>query len=167
MTIGPQLRIRTTAPNRTRQAFTLIEITVVLLTLGVIACAALPRFSYSISIARADSAARRLANDINAARGMARLTSQSVSVVFDTGTNTYTLNGVPNPDRPSIASTIVSLTDSLMSATLASVNLTGGGSSIAFNGFGFPSKGGTITITSGGASKQVLVDAATGMATVP
>ena len=155
------------ASNRVRRGFTLMELTIVMVTMGIIAGVALPRFANSLGNRQVDVAARRLGFDINAARLQARLTAQSTSVTFNAGANTYTLTGVPDPDHRSVANTVVSLNNGVLAATLGTINLTGGGTSISFNGFGIPSKGGTITLTRGSANKQVVVDGTTGLATVP
>ncbi len=152
--------------RHSKNGFTLLELTIVILLMGIMAGVAMPRFADSLSNRRVDVAARRLVFDIQATRQQSRITAQATSVAFSIGTNSYTLTGVPDPNRSALPNSVVSLNEGLLRATLGTVNLAGGGTTISFNGFGYPDRGGTITLTSGGATKQVVVDVATGLATV-
>jgi prepilin-type N-terminal cleavage/methylation domain-containing protein len=146
--------------------FTMLELIIVMVILSLVVGVAVPKYSNSLGIKRVEGAAYRLVFDIEAVRRQARIAAQTTSVTFETSGNLYTLDGVPDPDRPSISNKVVPLNDSLLQVTLQQVNLTGGGNAISFNGFGFPDRGGTITLSSGSARMHVLVDATTGMASV-
>ncbi len=151
--------------RRNSCGFTLVEIVMVILLLGIIAAIAVPRFSDSLADLQAAAIARQIAQDIATVRRVARVTSTTKSISFDSADQTYTLNGVSNPDRRSDAY-VVSITTHAPQATFGVINL-GGDALLTFNGFGLPDSGGTIDVQVGQATKQVVIDAVTGSATVP
>lgn len=148
---------------------TLIELVVVLLVLAIVSAIAVPRFAGTLNATGVKTAARRIGRDIALVRSWARITSQSQSIGFDVKHNTYTLSGVPNSNSSSSANT-VALADGTLNATLASVNLATGSTTLTFNGFGvpvgLPSGGGTIVVSSGPVSSTVTVDPITGFVTI-
>ena len=89
---------------RRHRAFSLVEMCLVVATIGVIAAVAVPRYQSSISRYRADSAARRLAADLVQAQSRARMLSsgQTLSV---TG-NTYQITGMTDPEHPGSTYTV-------------------------------------------------------------
>src|SRR5204863_23675 len=59
-------------PASSRRAFSLIEITLVLMVMGVLAALAVPRYASALARYRADAAARRIVADLDLARTTAR-----------------------------------------------------------------------------------------------
>lgn len=125
---------------------------------------AAPRYARSIAYWRVDTAARRMAADLNWARSLARTQSASQSVVFSTSNSTYTLSGVNDPDKPTRTYS-VNLASDPYKSTLSSVSF-GGTSTLTFDGFGSPSSSGTAVLTCGSATKTITVNADDGAVSV-
>ena len=150
--------------TRSSRAFTLVEMTMCMVIMLLFAAIAAPRYANSIARYRADMAAKRLAADVNWARALARTGSTSRSITFNTGTSTYTLTGVSNPDSPS-STYSVNLSLSPYKSTITSASF-GATSTLTFDGFGTPSNAGTVVITCGATSKTVSVNADDGAVSV-
>jgi type II secretory pathway pseudopilin PulG len=146
-----------------RSGVALIDLVVSVLLMGVLAAATLPRFSDAIQRHRVTSAAQRLCADIRFARNSALAASATRRVVFNLGSNRYTLVGVNSLDKPGTDYS-VSLRDGLYETTIVSANL-GGDASLTFDMHGQPDSGGTVVLRSGGIQKTVTVNPATGEAT--
>ncbi|MBI3866026.1 MAG: prepilin-type N-terminal cleavage/methylation domain-containing protein, partial [Planctomycetia bacterium] len=85
----PQRHRRPQRVSRRRcSGFTLVELVIVILILGIASVIAVPRFVNTLNSSRARTAARRVANDVALVRSWARITSQSQSITFDTTGNT-------------------------------------------------------------------------------
>lgn len=147
------------APSRARRAaFTLIELTMVLVLVAVIAAIAMPRYGNSLARYRVEQAAKRLQADLILARQLAIRGSQSHRVGFVTGSpSSYFLAGVPDPDRP--ASTYgVDLSSEPYSTTFGTINV-GGDDRLIFDGFGIPDTTAAIMLIVGSERRRVVVDA--------
>lgn len=150
--------------RRQRAGLTLLDVVITVLLMAIVATVAQGRFSRSLARWQASFLAQRIAADIESVRQAARATSTSKSITFDTVNKTYTLAGVPNPDRKS-ATFVVSMTGYAPAAAFGTVNL-GGDTTLSFNGFGYPDSGGTIVVIVGESTSTVTVDAATGNTTI-
>ncbi len=141
-----------------RHAFTLIELTMVLVLVGVIAAVAMPRYANSLARYRAEQAAKRLQADLILARQLAVRGSRAVRIGFVTGsTSNYYLAGVPDPDRPASIYT-VNLFDEPYAATFGTVTV-GGDDRLIFDGFGIPDSTAAIMLIVGSERRRVVVDA--------
>ena len=158
--------------RRSRRAgFTLIDLTITILILGIVASVAVPRFSQSLNIVRADAAARHIAADLNYARHRAQVSSRPNAVNFSTSPAGYAMPTTPHLNR-SGTSYAVNFSDLGLPVQLAA-NIQGT-SSVTYNAFGLPTAGsplvpmtsGSITVTSGAASKTVVINPQTGRASV-
>ena len=149
-----------------RAGWSLLELIIVIVLMGILGSVGTMKFVDSLSYHRVNAAALRLSTDINAMQRQARVTAQTTSVQLGMPSNSYTLIGVQNPDRPALANPVVSLQDGVLKATFGTISLTGGGTTITFNGYGIPNKGGTITLQSGSATKQVSVSGTSGIAEI-
>ena len=136
---------------RTQTGFTLVELTVVALVLGIVTAAAVPTFVSSIMYHRAESAAVRVKRDLELARQMAITRSMSYSVEFTAG-----VYKIPNLDSLDHAgqSYEVDLSRPPHSVQVESVDF-GGETSVTFNGYGVPSSSGTVVLRTGSHQRQI------------
>lgn len=148
------------APSRARgAAFTLIELTMVLVLVGVIAAIAMPRYANSLARYRVEQSAKRLQADLILARQLAIRGSRGIRVGFVTGSaSNYFLAGVPDPDRPARGNYTVDLFDEPYAATFDTISV-GGDDRLIFDGFGIPDTTATIMLLVGSERRRVVVDA--------
>jgi prepilin-type N-terminal cleavage/methylation domain-containing protein len=83
-----------------RRGFTLVELVVVVLLIGIMAGIAGPRYGQSLASFRADCAARRIAADLRLAAYYAQRSSVAETVDFDAATHSYAFSGMRHVDRP-------------------------------------------------------------------
>jgi prepilin-type N-terminal cleavage/methylation domain-containing protein len=147
-----------------RRGFTLAEVVCVLAIMTIIAAIALPRYARTLSRYRADSAAARIVADLALAQRLARFSSGSQKVTFDTVADTYAMPNLPDPDHPA-EQYQVHLGNEPYNADVVAADL-GGDAEIRFDGFGQPDSGGSIVLSAGNCYKQIDVDSVTGDTTV-
>lgn len=152
-----------------RSGFTLVELVVVTMILGIIAAIAIPRFATSVHEYRAKMAASRLVEDLNMARRRALILGKTVTVLFDTTNHAYSIPQVQSLN--SAASTYqVSLATAPYLARFDSVSFpggTGGSLQVEFNHYGIVDGGGSAVVRSGSFTKTVVLSSDTGEATAP
>lgn len=89
---------------RATAAFTLLELVIVILIIGIITAVAQPRFASALSNYRVEAAANRLAADLGYASSMARVSSRPVIVRFyadgDGSLHYYRFDGLADPHVP-------------------------------------------------------------------
>ena len=144
-----------------RQGFTLFELVLVLFIFGIIASMAAPRYASAICRFQVDTAARRLVRDLTTARERARSQGASQSVTFTVASDTYTVVGLTGLDGS--ANYTVNVSGKPYNASIVSANF-GGQSSVVFDGYGVPTSGGTVVLSSGSYTKTVTVNPQTGKA---
>ncbi|QDU40153.1 Type II transport protein GspH [Maioricimonas rarisocia] len=145
--------------------FTLVDMVVTVLIIGILAAAVAPRFANTIHAYRADAAAQRLQADLGWARQHAISSSAVVIVQFSPGSSAYTISGVMHLDQGGQPYDVDLLDDPYQASVTAPTF--GGDNAVQFDRFGQPDSGGTITVTSGGSSQTVTIDADTGRASIP
>ena len=115
-------RARQTCQRRRGNAFSLIELIVVLLLVSIVAAVGSTRYAEALSHHRAQRRAQQIAAQIQAARQAARSRSQIVSLAFDTVAERYTVTGVANPDHPTLPF-VVNLAEGPLTAQLSASEL--------------------------------------------
>jgi prepilin-type N-terminal cleavage/methylation domain-containing protein len=153
------------AQPKARRAFTIVELVIVVLVMGILMAAATPAFRDSLLFYRVESAARRLKSDLEQAQQAARLTGLTQSLTFTD--KTYTLSSaVKGLDRHSQAYT-VNLAAPPFALTTVTPNF---GSPpvtfVTFNGYGMPSNGGTVVLRAQSNECTVSLDGVTGEVTI-
>lgn len=143
-----------------RAGFSLVELTLVMAIMAVLAALAVPRWSQATARYRLELAAERVERDLRMARDVARARGASVSVVFSDEGMVYEIAGLADPERRSTAYS-VRLFDEPYGLTKVELTL-GNASVVAFDGFGVPSASGRITLRNGWGDRVVEVEAKTG-----
>jgi prepilin-type N-terminal cleavage/methylation domain-containing protein len=149
------MEARRTNRRAVRPAFTLIELTVVLLILAVMAAIAAPRYGASLANYRVNAAAGRVAGDLRMIRQYARKISQAQTVTFDAAANSYTASTMADVNRRGTGYT-VNLWASDYLTDITSVSFVAG--TVQFDIYGRPSAAGTVVVTAGGLQRTVQVD---------
>lgn len=140
--------VRTTSPERAaatrrcaRSGLTLVELLIVIVIMGIMLAASLPRISQIRTGMRIDGAAQQVLGDLRRARSEALKRNQSV-LVRKTGSTTYDVQFVGIRALPT------------------GVEFTAGSDSIRFGAFGPPVSGGaSFTLGFGGRTRQVTLSA--------
>lgn len=161
---GLQSKIRSAPRIRhVRCAFTIVELAVVMLILGLVAAVAAPTFFRSLQYHQVESAARRIKMDLEQLRHMAKVKSRDQTITFTD--ESYTLSGdVVDLDH---SGATYSVDFAVAPFELADVTIDfGGPTTVTFDGYGNPSVGGTVVLTKGDEARTVTLDATTGQVTI-
>lgn len=157
-----QIVSRSLLPRSTRaralRAFSLLELTLVIVIIGIVSAMVIPRFGNSITRHSADGAARRIAADLRLARRHAMMTSANQT--FRTESTGYVLVGMTHPDHPTQAYRVV-LEQDCHGAAWVSVNA-GGDADLVFNMYGVPDSAATFVIQVAGQTRTITVAAENG-----
>ena len=141
--------------------FSLIELIVVIVLIGIFTAMALTRTDTGLTTIREKIAIDQITNDIDLARSMAFARNETITMIFNEDQDSYGVyNGsgiikdFPNSDNEGI----ISLDNSyLRNVDIKNVSF-GGSSSLQFQPLGDPLSGGTIELN----TKLITVEAVTG-----
>jgi prepilin-type N-terminal cleavage/methylation domain-containing protein len=150
-------------PVRRANAFTIVELVIVLLVMSVLAAAATRVFVNSLLFHRVESAARRVKADLDLARHTARLTSteQTFTVIGMSYTVGPEMTSLDHPGAP--YSVDLSKDPYRLDVLAANFNSL---TEVDFNGYGTPSSGGTIVLQARNHQCTLTLDATTGKVTI-
>jgi prepilin-type N-terminal cleavage/methylation domain-containing protein len=148
-----------------RHAFTLVELLIVVMILGVLAGVAAPRYANALAGTALDTLARQMAADLRRARTQAIATSQAVTVEFVTSPPSYKSPHLDHADRPGTPLNIL-LASAGFSPGMPSA-VFGGVPSVTFDHYGDPSSAGSVLLTLRTFSRTVSVDAAGNVGVAP
>lgn len=150
--------------NRTGHlAFTLVEMIVVMVIIGVLATMAAPRYANHLAHQRVEAAARQVVADLQRAQRKAKFSSSSQTVTFDLVKDSYRLKYMTDPDK-SGAPYEIFLGEDPYRAVITGADFSGG-KSVTYNAFGVPDTGGTVTVQVGTYRKTITVAADNGKVT--
>jgi prepilin-type N-terminal cleavage/methylation domain-containing protein len=141
-----------------RRAFSLVELTIVLLLLAILAAVAAPKYQAALASYRVRLAAGRVAADLRMIRQFARKASTPQTVVFDAAANSYAAPALPDRDGRA-AAYAVSLWSSEYATDVVSASF-GGSPSVTFDIYGRPSAAGSVVLQAGALPKSVQLDEA-------
>ncbi len=167
MSVHPSLATSSTTPGRRTsagRAFTLVELTVVVAVLAIVAAIAAPRYGGAIARYHAQNAARRIATDLELCRQLAVATSAARTVTFDATLGTYQVESARSLEGGS-APYVVGLAKEPYQVSIVAVDFDAD-AKLVFDGWGAPDSGGSVTVRSGPDARTVTVDAATGAVSV-
>lgn len=93
---------RASSPKTTvrHKGFSLLEVTISALIMGIVAAITIPTYTRSVQRYRAQVAVQRLAQDIELCRRHARFTSQNVTLTIALVENSYRIWPLESPLRP-------------------------------------------------------------------
>ncbi len=162
---------RNAAVRHRRSGLSLIELTLSVMVLGILAAVAMPIYTNSLLKYRSEVAAQRIVQDLSQAQRLAKISNSNRTISFDATGNSYAVNGLSSLDRPGASYTVplsqrpysVDIT-SLATAAQPANQLTT--LTLTFDRFGMPDQGISLIVQAGDKSKRVDVAPVTGRVSV-
>ncbi|MEM6798855.1 MAG: GspH/FimT family pseudopilin [Planctomycetota bacterium] len=138
-----------------RRAYTLVELAIVVLVLGILAGVAAPKYVDSLAYFRVEAAAKRIAADMQYARRQAIQTATAQPIAFDTLLDEYTLTNSADIDHAGVVY-VVHLEDEGYPADITAADF-GGDANVSFDHEGVADSAGSVTVMSGGHARTVTI----------
>ncbi|MEZ6242904.1 MAG: prepilin-type N-terminal cleavage/methylation domain-containing protein [Phycisphaerales bacterium] len=135
--------------------FSLFELVVVVVIIALMAGIAIPRFADTNARYRLDAAEHRLQADAKLLEERARATGTKHEIEFDRSSATYTTYVGTGAGR-SLLST-VRLGGEPYRASIDAVNVTGGGQTLTFNGYGRAEAGASVIVRVGSGTRTAVL----------
>ncbi len=163
--------LRKTPPFFPRTGFSIVEMIIVILIVGILAGLAIPRFA-AFFVMKLEGGRKKVIYDIRYVQQMAVARHTNTRIVFNTGNETYSAE----EESPQGSGTWVAVTSPFTRAGLQ-VNFTGdyqyngidltsasfsGSSTLQFDWKGIPVNGGTVVLTYKGENRTITVESNTG-----
>ncbi|OYW18937.1 MAG: hypothetical protein B7Z55_09760 [Planctomycetales bacterium 12-60-4] len=142
-----------------------MEVTVCVLTIGILAAVAAPKFVDSVDRHRVAAAAARIKTDLSWARQQAMSGSATITVQFNLNTSSFSIPELKDPNHPG-QPYVVDLTMHPYDTNVVSADF-GGDSQLLYSRFGRPDSEGSVVLQSGNYRQSVSVDADYGAASIP
>ncbi len=151
---------------RSRRAFSLVEVVLVVVIVGILAAIAVPRFADSNALYRVETAAKRVEADIHLAQDLARSLSASHNVTFRAGSTAYIIEPTSSGATPMGASQsgarITDLDVSPFKSRVMRASF-GGSTTLAFDAYGAPVAPGFVVVYAANWGALVRVGAGLGV----
>ncbi len=151
-------------PHASRLGFSLVELVLCTLIIGMVAAIGVPRYANSLALARLNAAAQRVNIDIAYARERARATSAPVTLRFQIDLNVLDILEAPRLDDPGEAYR-TRLDEDPYFCELDAADF-GGNDTLIFDGYGQPDSAGSLRLVHGRHSRTLSLTAA-GEVTTP
>lgn len=154
-----------------KNGFTLIEIVIVILLIGVLGVLFVPRFLQQHDSFKLEAAAEQIANHIRLAQSWAVAEHDDHQVYFDTANEVYSVYNVEtgvaikNPLSPG-KDLIIDFNTNPQLKGVNIASLSPAGYSATFNALGKPTAGGSVTITKGSSILTIGVAIETGAVSI-
>ena len=139
-------------------AFTLVELTMVIAMMSIIAAIAMPRMSGANVNYRLKSAANRIVLDFELAKKQAQAISQDVVITFDTTSHTYRISNLPSLNDPT-KEYFVELNHFPYNSKIRSVTSDDNSAVIKINGLGMINQNAKIILVVGNTARTVIFNA--------
>lgn len=138
-----------------RRGWSLIDVSLTVLILGVMSSIAVPRYLSTLHVHRAEAAARRIQQDLAWARQQALSRSTPVTVEFNVPHSSYVIPQLSLTTQGAGPYEVV-LSRSPYMSVLQSANF-GTAAEITFNRFGVPQSEGNVVVASGASQRTIFL----------
>ena len=157
-------KIHTSIIKKTTSGFSLMELMIIIMLIGIFAAMALTRTRTGMTTIQEQIAIDQITSDMDLAKSMAFALHDTITLVFSTSQESYTVFNGPDNDRsavddfPNSDNGLISLDNStLRELDIKSVNFNGS-SELQFLPLGDPKTGGSIVLN----TKTISVESITG-----
>jgi Tfp pilus assembly protein PilE len=149
---------------REMHGLAMVDLVITVLIMGMSAAIAVPRFSTAVNDHALKAVCRQTAAVMNYASRQARITSQPITLTFDTNANSIAVTGIDDPNHAgqpwSIQLSAVADGVDLVTADFSGTPV------VTYGVDGRPDASGSLTLAVGGMQETVSVSKSTGKASV-